>query len=396
MKEEKLPENWYLRVTDESLEYVNEYRAIFNKHHLVPGEYDAIIKDGRARGWDFCFVEISLDTFKRLVLKKKSTDDSWIPQVDEWVTIEDSNKLQDGCLGCPTGTFQVIQIEENHKGLLDIYEDTFSVKTNQGNWTISTKGVRKALPHEIPHVPVEKTFEVGKWYRHFSYENTCAKFLKFENSKWIGSEWITDTGAYKYEKFTSSIHNKSYKIDLSEIQQYLPDGHVDKIKKEKDMFNKGDYIVLTEADFGMSSFSIGHCYKQKENSKYLRSERDDNGSTTNGYDACEYNNKGRIKWRYATKEEIAEYDRLDKPFDIRTLEMKRSWLDTAMVEFQGFANKMSEGITGRDDWIYSTDLIKVTDLSDSKVIKSPKPVLMSNHKNKETSKQLIIIKNKNK
>lgn len=79
-----------------------------------------------------------------------------------------------------------------------------------------------------------KKFEVGKWYKHFSFEDTMAKFLKIENGKndkYVGTEWIDNYGKYCKKRFSSVTYENAHEIPLSEIQQYLPEGHVDKIKE---------------------------------------------------------------------------------------------------------------------------------------------------------------------
>jgi hypothetical protein len=93
---------------------------------------------------------------------------------------------------------------------------------------------------------------------------------------------------------------------------------------EKSEFKKGDYIVLTEANFDLSSYSLNYCYKQCDNYIYFRTYLDDKGSTFNGYDACQFDNKGKIKWRYASKQEADEYERIGKPYNVSTLQSKKS------------------------------------------------------------------------
>lgn len=86
-------------------------------------------------------------------------------------------------------------------------------------------------------------------------------------------------------------------------------------------FKKDDYIVLTECDFKLDrQFSIGYVYKQRRESLSLESYLDNLGSKINGYLTCSYDNKGRIKWRYATPEEILAYDEHNKPCSILDIE----------------------------------------------------------------------------
>ena len=89
-------------------------------------------------------------------------------------------------------------------------------------------------------------FEVGKWYK----KKDCGYFIKYfgkkeHNSRYatLYSEFISSYGEYKsYPEGTVGVgyvdEDGWYELkDLSEIQQYLPDGHPDKIKVQP------EYIV---------------------------------------------------------------------------------------------------------------------------------------------------------
>lgn len=91
------------------------------------------------------------------------------------------------------------------------------------------------------------------------------------------------------------------------------------------MFKKDDYIVCLEGDFttdgGIRSNVVNKNYiiKQLYELNYLHVYK--------GLDDCElcndkftFDKKKKLKdWRLATKEEIGEYDRLGKPYDVTTL-----------------------------------------------------------------------------
>jgi hypothetical protein len=88
------------------------------------------------------------------------------------------------------------------------------------------------------------------------------------------------------------------------------------------MFKKGEYIVLIDQPINMDgdklgwdskSFKQNHIYKQKEDHKYLMTELDSDGSYNNGWSCYDFKYKN---WRYATPQEITEYKRLGKPFDV--------------------------------------------------------------------------------
>lgn len=76
----------------------------------------------------------------------------------------------------------------------------------------------------------ESKFEVGKWYK-YSYKNN--HYFKPLESIVLGKSVKTSeeihTGIYKNTTNTWSSTNETKLADLSEIQQYLPNGHLDKI-----------------------------------------------------------------------------------------------------------------------------------------------------------------------
>lgn len=89
-------------------------------------------------------------------------------------------------------------------------------------------------------------------------------------------------------------------------------------KEEVKEFKKGEYIVTLDKNSAhlVGSVRENYCFKQRVNDSYLQNEIDATGSKTNG-------NTGVTpltnNWRYATKEEAAEYERVGKPYDVTTL-----------------------------------------------------------------------------
>jgi hypothetical protein len=80
---------------------------------------------------------------------------------------------------------------------------------------------------------------------------------------------------------------------------------------EKTEFEEGDYIVVIKAP--SSSFKTNMVFKQRENHRWIRTYRDSNGHTNGNSDLTFDRN---TDWRYATPEEIATYDKADKPIDV--------------------------------------------------------------------------------
>lgn len=93
------------------------------------------------------------------------------------------------------------------------------------------------------------------------------------------------------------------------------------------MFKEGDYIVALKIHpkFNGDTSKENFITKQKVDSEYLNVEKDiDNESNWNTN--LHFSKKDLLlDWRYATKEEIAEYDRLGHGFDVTTLKSE-NWV----------------------------------------------------------------------
>jgi hypothetical protein len=80
------------------------------------------------------------------------------------------------------------------------------------------------------------------------------------------------------------------------------------------MFKKGDYIVILRDPEKDSRFiKHGYCFLQDKDLHHFYTDTDLTG-TFCGIHSVKFHHND--KWRYATPEEIAEYDRLGKPFDV--------------------------------------------------------------------------------
>lgn len=194
-------------------------------------------------------------------------------------------------------------------------QDSINIK----NWfKPSTKEAYEAQSKPKPK------FEIGKWYE---FDFSGKYYLKCSN---LDSQYFYYDEGYSFHYKTirdykgqrHSIIDKPVKeVSIEEIQQYLPENHPDKIKPmEKNAFSKGDYIVQLHESHSDRYFKKNSCFKQRVNDTYLLPELDEIGSKTNGWEAIKFINKN--SWRYATSEEIAEYNRLGKPYDVTTLNNK--------------------------------------------------------------------------
>ena len=270
-----------------------------------------------------------------------------------------------------------------------------------GNWCFSSCTLKPFDISEYSHLfpkthelykPIvkEPTFEVGKWYKYSPW------YLKLDyvndSNVFVACETIDCNGRYgnrdgEYFTCGEANHTKTLLTDLSEIQQYLPDGHVDKVQaipeyvkctvtwmsnhtlgtiykvykdgdvennhkessdltwdgggfepstkedydaqQDPNVFKAGTYIVLLAScdgkDCWKSSIPINHCYilKRDSHSLDIHIKLDAQGSTINGWSSSSFYDS-KMKIRAATPEEIAEYDRLGKPYDVTTLGKKDS------------------------------------------------------------------------
>ena len=192
-------------------------------------------------------------------------------------------------------------------------------------------------------------FIPGKWYNFTTMKGKYSLYVKvssvtdkslfFMNGKSISNGHFGEAICIELKL----IENPRLVEDLSEIQKYLPDGHPDKITSSE--FKKGEYIVLIDKGQSTGSATLledfrafiqNHCYKVRENNTFLTAELDSSESTTNGWVCIPYNPNQFHKtrnWRYATQEEIDEYERRGKPYDVTELN-KQSFPDEGSIEIE--------------------------------------------------------------
>jgi hypothetical protein len=257
------------------------------------------------------------------------------------------------------------------------YEQTEdSTTTDHQDWNtfreVPIEELRKYLPSDHPDLQEKKKeFVKGLWYKRDT--GTYVKFDHLSGAIFVASEHIDRSGKYynvegNYGEITEKTNTYTL-IDISEIQQYLPENHPDKIKvnQTSNMFKKDDYIVTlkivgnsaTQTKCGRDNY----CFKQRTNDKFLQPCIDLEGSTTNGDDSLTFSKDKDLQyWRYATKAEIQEYNRLGKPYDISSLKQSININKLEIgkyyyVEWNGGINYifLYNG-TSRDSCISITDL----------------------------------------
>ena len=75
------------------------------------------------------------------------------------------------------------------------------------------------------------------------------------------------------------------------------------------MFKKDDYIVTLDCDYFITKCAKkNYCFKQREDSIYIKPVKDLFNDKTNGNNSLTFDKKERLKnWRYANENEIKEY-----------------------------------------------------------------------------------------
>lgn len=237
-----------------------------------------------------------------------------------------------------------------------IFSDKFSygVDNNKQNCEeeYSIEQIKKLIGYKEPNVE----FIPGRWYKltdmHKTYRKCSDHPIK---NRLPYSELISGRGHQFSYGNCNDLKRLKLVEDLSEIQEYLPEGHVDKFcetcngegetmvgklypsghtevtdtcpdcngtgfnnnidKIQLEEFKKGEYIVITDNYSG--GFCTNYIYKQREDYIYLAAELDNNGSRTNGF--SRYEKKNPYNWRYATQEEIDEYNRRGRPYNVDEL-----------------------------------------------------------------------------
>ena len=206
--------------------------------------------------------------------------------------------------------------------------------------------IQEYLPEGHPDKIVNRKFEIGKWYKwyqknHENYHYGKVKEINVKTDTLVMSPWIIGCTDYNYSgTFYLSKAEQIQEISVEEVQEFLPKNHSDKISSDE--FKKGEYIVLIGKGQSISSATLledfrtfiqNHCYKVRESCRHLRVELDSIGSKTNGWQCILYNPNKFHKtrnWRYATQEEIDEYERRGKPYNVTELQKK----ELSMEEIQ--------------------------------------------------------------
>ena len=155
-------------------------------------------------------------------------------------------------------------------------------------------------------------FTKGKIYKIKNPTNLEAEY-NFIDDQNKPNGW----GGYNHKYFKPSTK------EAFDLQEKSKQNEIKMINK----FKKDEYIIFTQG-LSDSDFPLNYIFKQRQDEDYLSVYKDATG-TENGWARHRNFNKfylpdGQTEpiitdWRYATKEEIAEYNRLGEPYDVTTL-----------------------------------------------------------------------------
>lgn len=144
----------------------------------------------------------------------------------------------------------------------------------------------------------------------------------------VGTKYITAGGSgFKYIIIGDDFQWWEHKVSIYETSSgglvYNRGKWADIVSEERTEFKKGDYIVCLNTPEEEAAYPRNYIFKQRENSEYLKSELDNAGSASNGWISVDFNKQEKYgQWRYGSAEEIAEYERRGRPYDVTTLNKK--------------------------------------------------------------------------
>lgn len=348
IEEFTLPEKWWVRVTDENIDILSKWR---NTNKLYLDEIVGMVKwkDGRLMkghnplncikcdNYDFG-KEITFEQFKKYVLKDYIKESKEV--ILEYVE----------CIGLLESK---VQGWSNYYTIGKIYKNNFTsndgfiyVTGNDGEeWACEISqfkpSTKEAFDAQNKPKPIEK-WSVGSY---------VVALVDYVLSKTVKKGDIMEITSIKHNSIYFNnfvLHDYQKPTILPQLEWFATKSEAQEFSKtllnKDDMFKKDDYIVITIPNQNIDGFITGFCYKQIDNDLYLRPELTTLGSIRNGWRLITYSSS---HWRYATKKEIAEYDRLGKPFNVTTLNEKEELLDEVKRRYPiGSKFKCLHGCTG--------------------------------------------------
>ncbi len=173
------------------------------------------------------------------------------------------------------------------------------------------------MKKEEVYVRLDTTEKVKQFYKLLvetgepMYEHSCNRW---ETGRIDG---INEGAAFQHNKWYGSNSTRLTEVTIEQLEEIL------KPKEMKKEFEKGDYIITLKLEDGFRTDCAkeNYCFKIRV-SEYegIYPEIDLVGSASNGNCSLKLDKTYKLKdWRYATPEEITEYNKQGKPFDVTTL-----------------------------------------------------------------------------
>ena len=201
------------------------------------------------------------------------------------------------------------------------------------------------LPNEIyvtnnPTDYIFKTSETGRGYLCYICRNNSFNFSTNKNFIWTGNlrlatneekkwlntyisqdKFIPEEDLHLYDDLGYLINKCEECNDTGKVMKakLYPSGHTEvwedceKCQKKEIMFKKDDYIVCLN-ELPTKEGKMNFCYKLVEDQKQLNNEE-----SHLFFDKYRAISIPQHQIRYATSEEIIEFERLGQPFDVNTL-----------------------------------------------------------------------------
>ena len=323
IEEFTLPEKWCIKQSagEEVCEWFNKK---YDTTSFPTGSYEYLVNDEYNIYSDYIpqgYTEITFKQFKKYVLKESIEEPKEIiPEYVEYIKSDDVGKIVK-VLKWSTASYCKVEfpngtIKEPFKHLVkSSTKEAFDAQNKPksiGKWSVGSYVV--ALVDYV----LSKTVKKGDIMEITSIKHNSIYFNNF--------------GLHDYQKPTI-LPQLEWFATKSEAQEFSKT-----LLNKDDMFKKDDYIVITIPNQNNDGFITDFCYKQRDNDLYLRPELTTLGNIRNGWRLITYSSS---HWRYATKEEIAEYDRLGKPFDVTTLNKKEELEVDSLSEWEDKVKKLN-------------------------------------------------------
>jgi hypothetical protein len=162
-----------------------------------------------------------------------------------------------------------------------------------GEFGLKAEGFKEFMDNfDKPMKEDKPKFEAGKWYKYTREDIKEPNYAKYSanqsvNDRFYYDEFISINGWKKGHNWSFLTVNPVLLTDLSEIQQYLPDGHEDKIMKPKKQSLKGRYLkALVDSPSSISNAKKGDYFRiddEYRNSCTLLKNNSTNWSCTSDF-----------------------------------------------------------------------------------------------------------------